>query len=82
VAIRNRLYTILGAGRARQMLAGTFPGGSARNEIRRRVLANSEKGEARAAMISAIIEEIVEEIIEESKKLAKEEAGGRVKSLV
>lgn len=81
VAIRNRLYNILGASRARQMLAGTFPGGSARNEIRRRVLANSEKGEARAAMISAIIEEIVEEMIEESKKLQKEEAGGRVKSL-
>ncbi|MBX2833729.1 MAG: type IV secretion protein IcmB [Micavibrio sp.] len=81
VAIRNRLYNVLGAGRARQMLAATFPGGSARNEIRRRVLANSEKGEARAAMISTIITEIVEEMIEESKKLAKEEAGGRVKSL-
>ena len=82
VAIRNRLYNVLGAGRARQMLAASFPGGSARNEIRRRVLANSEKGEARAAMISAIIEEIVEEMIEESKKLQKEDAGGRVKSLV
>ena len=81
VAIRNRLYNILGAGRARQMLAATFPGGSARNEIRRRVLANSEKGEARAAMISAIIEEIVQELIEESKKLAADEAGGRVKTL-
>jgi intracellular multiplication protein IcmB len=82
VAIRNRLYNILGAGRARQMLAGTFPGGSARNEIRRRVLANSEKGEARAAMISSIIEEIINEMVEESKILSKEEAGGRVKSLV
>lgn len=81
VAIRNRLYNVLGAGRARQMLAGSYPGGSARNEIRRRVLANSEKGEARAAMISAIIEEIVNELIEESRKLQKEEAGGRVRSL-
>jgi intracellular multiplication protein IcmB len=79
VAIRNRLYNKLGAGRARQVLAATYPGGSARSEIRRRVLARSEDGEARAAMISTIIEEIVEEMVEHSKASQKEEAGKRVK---
>ncbi len=79
VAIRNRLYTKLGAGRSRQMLSSTFPGGSARNEIRRRVLAKSESGEARSAMISAVIEEIVGEIIAASKKASKEETSSRVK---
>jgi intracellular multiplication protein IcmB len=79
VAIRNRLYAKLGAGRARQMLASTFPGGSARNEIRRRVLAKSEGGETRGAMISAVIEEIVGEIIAASKKASKEEGSSRIK---
>ena len=79
VAIRNRLYTKLGASRARQMLAAAYPGGSARNEIRRRVLAKSESGEARAAMIGAVIEEIVNEIVEISKQAQKAEAGSRVK---
>lgn len=81
VAIRNRLYDRLGAGRARQMLAATYPGGSARNEIRRRVLARSESGEARAAMISSIIEEIVDELVQSSKDALKKEAGGRVRNL-
>ncbi|MGB0720580.1 MAG: hypothetical protein ACPGRX_08900 [Bdellovibrionales bacterium] len=82
VAIRNRLYGKLGAGRGRQMLAATFPGGSARNEIRRRVLARSEDGESRSAMVSVIIEEIVEEMIEASKQAQKEEVDNRVKTLV
>ncbi len=79
VAIRNRLYDKLGASRARQMLASTYPGGSARSEIRRRVLARSESGESRGAMISAIIEEVVDEMIEASKKARKEEDTGRIK---
>ena len=82
VAIRNRLYSKLGAGRARQMLAATFPGGSARSEIRRRVLSRSEDGQARAAMISFIIDELVDEMIATSKEAQKEEAGARAKSLV
>lgn len=80
VAIRNRLYNKLGASRARQMLAASYPGGSARNEIRRRVLARSETGESRQAMVSTIIEEIVEELVEASKKAQKEEAQNRVRS--
>ena len=68
VAIRNRLYNQLGAGRARQMLAANFPGGSARSEIKRRVLALAEKGETRAAAISQVVEKIVEELVVASKK--------------
>ncbi len=79
VAIRNRLYTRLGAGRARQMLAVTYPGGSARNEIRRRVLANSESGETRAAMISVVIDQIVEEMATASKDVLRAESEARVK---
>ncbi len=79
VSIRNRLYDRLGASRARQMLSSQYPGGSARNEIRRRVLAKSESGDARSAMISAVIEEIVEELVEESKKAQKAETSARVK---
>lgn len=81
VSIRNRLYAKLGAGRARQILAGIYPGGSARTEIRRRVLLRSESGEARAAMISVIIEELVDEMVEASRLAQKEEAVGRVKNL-
>jgi len=81
VAIRNRLYDLIGAGRARQMLAAAYPGGSARSEIRRRVLARSESGEVRAALVSAVIDEIVDEIVKASKDAFKEETSGRVKML-
>jgi len=79
VAIRNRLYDKLGASRARQMLAYQYPGGSARTDIRRRVIARSESGEARKAMVSGIIEEIVDEMVEASKSVRDDETGNRVK---
>lgn len=79
VAIRNRLYNRLGAGRARLILAAAYPGGSARDEIRRRVLSRSDDGEGRTSMISTIIEEIVEELVQESKAAQKQDAGSRVK---
>ena len=79
VAIRNRLYSMLGAARARQMLAMKFPGGSARNEIRRRVLSDSKEGDSRQAMIGAVIEKIVNELIEESKESQDIEDAKRVK---
>ena len=68
VNIRNRLYSRVGAGRARQVLAGSFPGGSARSEIKRRVMMRSEKGgnDAKSALASAVIEEIVDELIKSS----------------
>jgi len=66
VAVRTRLYTRMGASRARQVLAANFPGGSARSEIKRRVLALSEDpGDGgKAAAVSAVIAGIVEELVE------------------
>lgn len=78
VAIRSRVYEKLGAGRARLLLASHYPGGSARNEIRRRVLARSESGEARSALISTVIEEIVDELVQASKEAVKEESEKRM----
>lgn len=66
VAIRSRLYQKLGASRARQMLAVNFPGGSARGEIKRRVMMLAEKGEVRSAAVSQVIEDIVQELIDAS----------------
>ncbi|PZP55068.1 MAG: type IV secretion protein IcmB [Micavibrio aeruginosavorus] len=68
VSIRNRLYGRIGAGRARQMLASTFPGGSARNEIKRRIMMRASSGEARNAATSAVVEEIVEELAQAAVK--------------
>lgn len=70
VIIRNRLYTKFGAGRARQILATSFPGGSARNELKRRILAKSDSGDTKAAAQSAIIDELVEELSETYRKQA------------
>jgi len=68
VAIRTRLYGRLGAARARQMLATAYPGGSARTEIKRRILAKSEnENESRAALTSAVILEIVEDLVKKSE---------------
>jgi len=62
VAVRGRLYVRIGAARARQVLARAYPGGSARDDIRRRVLARSEEKGARHALIGEAIAEIVEEL--------------------
>jgi intracellular multiplication protein IcmB len=68
VIIRNRLYTTFGAGRARQMLSLAFPGGSARNEIKRRILSKSESGDSKDSAISSVIDELVDELIESYNK--------------
>jgi len=68
VAIRNRLYAKLGASRGRQMLAAAFPGGSARSEIKRRIFARSDDGDAQAAAASEIVSEIVDELIKTSEE--------------
>ncbi|MCB9988209.1 MAG: type IV secretion protein IcmB [Rhodospirillales bacterium] len=79
VAIRNRLYGRLGAGTARRLLAATFPGGSARGEIKRRVLAKSEKeGESKSAMTSAVIEEIVQELVTKAEQKKEQEYDSRL----
>ncbi len=75
VAIRNRLYTKLGAARARQMLAVNFPGGSARSEIKRRVMMMAEKGEARSSAVSQVVQDIVNELVDAS--LTKMSATGK-----
>jgi len=67
VAIRSRLYSKLGASRARQILAAAFPGGSARSEIKRRIFMRTEDSDAQAVATSDIIEEIVKELIQVSE---------------
>jgi intracellular multiplication protein IcmB len=70
VALRNRLYNRMGAGPARNMLAIAYPGGSARTDIKRRVLMRSEKAsEGKSASTSAIIEEIAEELFQRAEML-------------
>ncbi len=82
VALRNRLYTRMGAATARQVLAIAFPGGSARNEIKRRVLAKSEKdGDTRNAMTGAVIEELVEELVKQSEEARAQKETERFKAL-
>ncbi|MCB9964140.1 MAG: type IV secretion protein IcmB [Rhodospirillales bacterium] len=78
VTIRTRLYNTLGAGAARQLLAANFPGGSARSEIKRRVLMRAEKARGgdmdKSGAQSEVINEIVNELIEAAKsKLDKSE---------
>ncbi|MCB1556232.1 MAG: hypothetical protein KDJ15_02860, partial [Alphaproteobacteria bacterium] len=64
VSIRNRLYNTVGAAWGRKILAAAFPGGSARTEIKRRVLMRGEQeGESKAALTSEVIEEIATELI-------------------
>ena len=68
VAIRKRLYERLGPAQARRMLASAFPGGSARNEIKRRVNARSDAGDTEGANAFVVIEEIVEEMVDAAQK--------------
>ncbi len=72
VAIRSRLYTRLGAANARRLLGANFPGGSARNEIKRRVSDLSEKGKIEEATVGAVIEKICEELISLTKVRVEE----------
>ncbi|MGE3622365.1 MAG: type IV secretion protein IcmB [Bdellovibrionales bacterium] len=67
VELRSRLYVALGAARARQILAQSFPGGSARQEIRRRVVLRTEKGEIESGATSVVIEEITRELITQAR---------------
>ena len=63
VMLRNILYTSLGAPTARQVLARFFPGGSARQEVRRRVILRTEKGEVESGATSFVIQEMSKELI-------------------
>ncbi len=73
VVIRNRLYKRIGAAPARRLLSSHFPGGSARNEIKRRIGLLAEKGEnMEEATTGAITDAIVEELINEAKAVVIE----------
>ena len=63
VDLRSRLYAALSATRARRVLAQFFPGGSARQEIRRRIVLRTEKGEIESSAQSVVIDEIAQELI-------------------
>jgi intracellular multiplication protein IcmB len=63
VQLRSQLYIALGAAPARRILAKFFPGGSARQEIRRRIVLLTEKGEVEAGATSAVIQEMAGELI-------------------
>ncbi|MDD3288891.1 MAG: type IV secretion protein IcmB [Alphaproteobacteria bacterium] len=67
VEVRTRLYASLGAETARQLLARFFPGGSARKEIRRRVVLRTEKGEVESGATSVVIDELVNELVSYSR---------------
>lgn len=76
VALRSRLYSRLGAQTARRILAVNFPGGSARNEIRRRITILSEKSDAEKVSVALVIDELVEEMVEaiNRQRLARQNA--------
>jgi intracellular multiplication protein IcmB len=63
VVIRTKLYEKVGAGKARRLLATAFPGGSARHEIRRRVVMRTETGELTTNAQQAVMHELVDELI-------------------
>jgi intracellular multiplication protein IcmB len=70
VAIRSRLYDSVGAGRARQLLAMAFPGGSARTDIKRRIMMKTEHSrDKKSALKSYVIEEIVKELVDRSVEM-------------
>jgi len=63
VTLRTGLYTALGAQQARRALAQFFPGGSARHEIKRRVILRVEKGDVSSGATSVVIDELIQELI-------------------
>lgn len=67
VMVRSRMYARLGAPAARRLLAVNFPGGSARNEIKRRISSLSDKGLADQANVGSVVEMIVEELAGSTK---------------
>ncbi len=73
VAVRQRLYTRIGADRARKVLAIKYPGGSARSDIRRRINAKTESGHIEEATTGFVVEEIVEECIDMATEMTLKE---------
>lgn len=68
VDLRTRLYDALGAPMARQVLARIFPNGSARQEIRRRIVQRMDVGDVERAGTSIVISEMAEELIKTARE--------------
>ena len=66
VALRKRMYDALGAQRGRQMLAAVYPGGSARQEIQRRVAQRTESGDQGSAATGLVIDQMAEEMAKQA----------------
>lgn len=71
VDVRTQLYAIIGASRARQALAQFYPGGSARQEIKRRVMQRVERGDIESGATNAVIDELVQEMVEYIRNLSE-----------
>ncbi len=75
VDLRTALYTSLGGPLARRVLARFFPSGSARQEIRRRVVQRTESGKVESAGTNVVIAELADELIKTVREtLLKEQA--------
>jgi intracellular multiplication protein IcmB len=69
-SLRNRLYELLGAVRARKVLAKRFPGGSAKAEIEARATkAENRHSRADGDINQGIIERLVQELVTEAQHL-------------
>jgi len=77
VSIRTQLYVALGANQARSVLAQFFPGGSARQEVRRRVVLRTERGEVEHGATSVVIAELVEELVVYARNHQLQVAAGK-----
>jgi len=73
VDLRTKLYEALGAAHGRFILAHFFPSGSARQEIRRRVVQRTERGEVESGATSVVIAELAKEMILYAREYRKEE---------
>lgn len=80
VTLRTKLYEALGAPRARSLLAKFFPGGTSRQEVRRRVVLRIEKGEVESGATSVVIEEMAQELIAFAHNSDPSQSGKRLKS--
>ncbi len=77
VTLRTKLYETLGAPMARHILARFFPSGSARQEVRRRIVLRMEKGEIEGGATNVVIEELSLELIDFAHKEAPKLEGQR-----
>jgi intracellular multiplication protein IcmB len=66
--LRNYLYDNLGASNGREILAKFFPGGTARHEIRRRIVIRAERGELETGSSSYVIQELANELIAHARQ--------------